>query len=501
MNNTTQYTLLDPLPSHHTVAVYGLGISGIAAIKLLRHFGKHVVASDVNHHLAKQNAFIHNNDDPKIEVVLGKNVYKNATIIVVSPGIKPSTPALQEAQKDGIPIISELELGYLACPIKIIAVTGTDGKTTTTKLCEHTLNACNIPCVSAGNTGYALCQCLLDLDKTKQACQYIIVETSAFQLVFCHEFKAKIVITTNIAQDHKDYFDGNQLAYIRAKYTCLKNSKEEDIVILNYEDAIITSWRKKTEARCIGYGLNRAKVRSIDQSQYICLQDNVLNANVTQTHVIKKAQAVMDMIQDASSNLLGIRADTMMNIKDELNHLPGKHNLMNFLAVAATARCLGCSYDEILAAVSNFTLPPHRMQVVGCSSDGITFINDSKATNPHAASACLDSLEDTAILIAGGVDKELEINFWIDEIIQHCPAVVLIGELATRLGTACQKYNLDISFAKDLSQSLDIAVQKAIQYKAKFVLFSPGGSSYDMFTDFHERGNAFMQACQKYIDA
>ena len=245
--------IIDPIPSHRCVAVFGLGCSGIAAAHLLHRLGKRVIASDCADETRRADFL--SKLPPGTELVLGRNEIGDATAIVTSPGLEPSLPIFAEAAQKHVDVLAELELAACATDTPIVAITGTDGKTTTTSLTAHLLAVCGIRNACGGNIGIPLAQVVLQCaDDTAR----FVVETSAFQLAFCPRFHPHCLIATNIAEDHSEYFKGDWDAYVSTKRRMLANMTPEDWAILNASDPEIRTWNTRTTARLCYYAASRS---------------------------------------------------------------------------------------------------------------------------------------------------------------------------------------------------------------------------------------------------
>lgn len=453
--------LLDPLPQHQRIAIFGLGDSGLAAAHLLAGFGKQIIASDIADE-SKRAEFLAKLPE-NTRLILGKNDPADATIIVSSPGLSPYTPVLIEAAKNKIPVIAELELAARTTRKPIVAITGTDGKTTTTSLIAHILNFCGLKNRLGGNIGIPFSHIVQD--SPNLSC--FVIETSAFQLPFCPTLKPHVLIATNIAEDHSEFFQHNWAQYVEAKRRPLAPMISSDTAVLNASDPEIRAWRNKTQAKIFWYALRQSDIPH-DALNFAYIAPDGL-------HIAYDAQ-----------NLL---------FPNHLIHIKGEHNAMNLLSATCAALALGCKFEAILNSVPSFKLPPHRIEKVATLC-GIDFYDDSKATNPHAAIAALKTLDEPTILIAGGVDKGLQLGDWIEAMRKNVKALYTIGKLSERLTSEVVRAGLDfpIYHAQSLQDATKRAFQSARAYNAHCILLSPACSSYDMFKNYEQRGEVFAQA-------
>ncbi len=450
--------IYDPLPSHNTIAIFGLGGSGIAAASLLARFGKKIIASDTADE-SKRAEF-----EAKLPagttLVLGHNEIGNATIIVTSPGLEPSSDIFREAAARGVPVLAELDLAFLATQTPVVAITGTDGKTTTTTLTSHILNTCGIRNVMGGNVGIPLCTSVCD--PNDQDC--LVVETSAFQLSFCPNFRPHVLIATNIAEDHAEYFHNDWDAYVTTKRRPLNVMTKDDIVILNASDDYMRTWNQHSISRCVWYAEKRADLPA-EARDFAYVDGNTVQA-----------------VFDGKNYVLDLTTI----------HLRGRHNAMNVMSSLLAALCMGCGWSDAVASIASYQLPPHRIQTI-CEKLGVTFIDDSKATNPHAAIAGLNTIDSPLVLIAGGVDKGLSLTEWIELMKKNVRALVVIGALTERLCREAEAAQLSCPIVRcaTFEEAVKCSYALALEHGASTVLLSPACSSYDMFKSYGQRGDIF----------
>ena len=459
--------MIDPLPKHSCVAVFGLGASGLAAAHLLASFNKSIVASDIADE-SKRDEFIEKLP-PNSSLILGHNEIGDASVIVTSPGLEPSSPIFQEAAARNIPVLAELEVAARSTDIPIVAITGTDGKTTTTTLTSHILNECGVTNRMGGNVGIPLCHVVQD----SQNVDCFVVETSAFQLVFCPSFRPHILIATNIAEDHSEYFKGDWNKYVETKRRPLQTMNAHDIAILNASDPEIRTWDKYSQARRAWYGACRADI-----------PNNAIDFAYVEANAIH------------------------VNFNGECNRFPlesfklkGEHNAMNAMGAILAAMFMGCSFKDIIAAIDTYQIPPHRLQHIR-TLNGIEFIDDSKATNPHAGMAALATIDEPTVLIVGGVDKGLSLTDWINAMKKNVRHIMVIGALTDRFcrEAALQTTPCLIHRCATLEEAVTLGYELAIPNGCKVVMLSPGCSSYDMFKSYGQRGEAFARAAMSIKD-
>ncbi len=318
-----------------------------------------------------------------------------------------------------------------------------------------------------GNIGTPLCEVLDEANTWDIA----VVETSAFQLWNAPNFSPKYLIATNVAPDHLDYFLGDYAYYARTKRRPLDVMTPDAWAILNAHDAEIRTWPRFTEAQIAWFARDPALIPSSATAWATIMDGQLTVYHQNRTHPLMP-----------------------------LENLPihGDHNILNALAGALATMLAGASAAKVAKALATFTAPPHRIQTVAVQ-DGIQFIDDSKATNPHAASAALKAVPGLSVLIAGGVDKQLSLDDWILLMPSRVVAVVLIGQLAPRLKSRLAELapTIQVHDADSMQTAVQTAYYLACGLKAKNVLLSPGCSSFDMFKSYSARGDAFKDAALK----
>jgi UDP-N-acetylmuramoylalanine--D-glutamate ligase len=441
-------------------AVLGVARSGVAAANLLARRGKQVVASDIRP-IEELGEAIEQLDDA-VEVVGGENVVGDAEVVVVSPGLKPGLELFSTLRARSIPFISEVELGFAATDTPILAITGTDGKSTTTVLTHHILESAGVAHRVGGNLGTPLCA-LVDEPAPGQC---IVVEVSANQLWTCHRFSPQAFGLTNIASDHLDYFE-SQADYVAAKRRVMQNAAPDTWGVFNAEDRCLREWLEGFEGRALAYGLSEEVVS-------------------------EHADALWLDAGGVSARLDGREHRGWIESTAELP-LVGDHNLLNLMCAAGLALSVGVDLAQIAAAVDDFEPLAHRLEYCG-EVDGVHFYDDSKATNVNAALAGLRSLEGRIVPIIGGLDKGLDIGELVSFVVERGAPVVLLGEIRQRLGTelrAAGHRESHIHPVDSLEEAVGLAYQLARPDGT--VSLSPACSSFDMFDSYKQRGELFQQ--------
>lgn len=440
-----------------TFSVVGMGRSGLAATRALARLGAHVLLSDRadTEEVRRRVATL----PPSVEAVFGREVIRAGDIVVLSPGIPPSASVFREAYRLGLEVMGEVELFYRLWPGRIVAITGTDGKSTVTTLIAHLLNETGIRTLAAGNLGNALCDLLEDLDPST----VVAAEVSCFQLVTTLRFRPFVAVVTNLAHDHLDWH-GSFEAYVRAKARIVMNQAAGDWFVRNRDDPILSGWLK--------FGNPIAP----DNGQGIL--------EVSQTG------PVQDGAWTSDGFLHVVRGGRSAAILPRAKFAPvGPHNVEN--ALLAMAACLPFGLDDpsLARGLASYRGLPHRIEFVR-EVQGVRFYNDSKATNPHAASVALRAFNEPLVLIAGGHEKGLSLHPLRERIPGRCVALVLCGQNAERMMRELGDL-VPTEVVEDLEAAVPRALWRAREAQARLVLFSPAASSYDRYHGFEERGEHF----------
>ncbi|MFH1288665.1 MAG: UDP-N-acetylmuramoyl-L-alanine--D-glutamate ligase [bacterium] len=377
-------------------------------------------------------------------------VLEGADIIVVSPGIPLNIPILEKAKALNISIISEIELASGFCPCPIIAIGGTNGKTTTTTLLGKVLKKTKTPVIVAGNIGTTFISQINNLSSEHAA----VLEISSFQLDGIKDFCPNISITLNITPDHLDRYSSME-AYILAKQRILVNQKKDDWTILNFDDEIVKLWDQKTKAKVLFFSAKN----EVAEGVYLKGDDIVFSCN-------GKAEKVCS------------RGDI---------RLLGGHNVSNILAVITACKIKNVTNDIIKNTIKSFMGLAHRIEFVR-EIEGVKFYNDSKGTTIDSVAKAIESFSNPIILIAGGQDKGLDFSILRNLVQKRVRFLILIGEAKEKIRRA-----LDGTSVIYENNTLEDAVRKAkeLAVQGDVVLFSPGCASFDMFKDYKDRGNKF----------
>ena len=434
--------------------VVGLGISGAAAVRALRERGYDVVGVDDvpsdavqarRTELARLGVDVVTKPDASTLAALVHDV----DLVVPSPGVPPRHPVFAIARDRGVSVLGEVELASRWADKPIVAITGTNGKTTVTGLVTEMLVASGVAAVAAGNIGVPL------VEAAAGPAEVLVVEVSSFQLELTEDFHPGVAVWLNLAPDHLDWHPDIE-AYGRAKARIWARQESDDTAVVNADDADVMRWAATAPGRVVTFALDDG--RATTQADYR------VDGGVLRT-------------RDGSE---------IVDVASLPRSLP--HDLANALAASAAALAAGADLDGVRAALQGWEGFPHRVALVG-DAGGVQWYDDSKATNPHAALAALRGFG-SVVLIAGGRNKDLDLSV-LGEAADRVRAVVAIGEAAP---------DVEKAFAGlrpvTVASSMDDAVRVAAAYAepGDAVLLSPGCASFDWYTSYGERGDDFQRA-------
>ncbi len=400
--------------------VIGLGKSGFAAAKLLLSRNVKVKVTELNNTAEiRKKASLLCNLGAKVEI--GKHssdFYENAALYILSPGIAGENPVVSYAIRNNLPLISEIELAWMFSPARVIAITGTNGKTSVTTYTYNILKKANLPVHIAGNVGIPFSEIVSNL----KAGDFVVLELSSFQLENIDNFHPFIAALLNISEDHMDRYK-NINDYLAAKMNIFKNQTASDLAILDLSDDIIRRESKRI----------RAKIMDIS--------------------------------------------------KLDLEGLNSNEKFIYLIAISC-----GCDKKFILKEITKIKKLKHRMEEVACI-DGIRFINDSKATNPHATKWALNSIDSDVILIAGGRDKNMDFKLVREDVACKVKALIVFGEAKDKIVTSLGGFVEVVKIADSLKEASLMAFKEAVS--GDTIILSPMCASFDMFKNYEDRGNKF----------
>ncbi len=437
-----------------TIVVLGAGESGVGAAILAKKKGLDVFVSD-RAAISKENKKVLSNNEIKWEEG-GHRIDKilQAKEVIKSPGIPDDTGMIKEIKSAGISVVSEVEFAFRYTKAKMVAITGSNGKTTTTLLVGHILKKAGLDVLVAGNIGVGFAR-----EIAKRDYDYIVLELSSFQLDGIKNFQPNVAIILNITPDHLNRYENDFNKYVASKLRITMNQKKEDMLIYNRDDKQIEA-NLKTKAKAIPISIN--KQIAGDGAFY---KNNKININLN-----NKKMTIQELA------------------------LQGKHNIYNSMAAAIATRILNVKNDIIRQSMLDFQNIEHRLEYV-LSIHGINFINDSKATNINAAWYALESMTKPVIWIVGGVDKGNDYNEIKELVKEKVKVIVCLGESSKKI----QKYFKKIVNKIETASSMQEAVRASYSLadKGDVVLLSPTCASFDLFDNFEHRGQEFKNQVRK----
>ncbi len=433
------------------VLILGLARSGQAAAKLLSKLGAIVTVNDGK--AFEENPSAQVLLEEGIKVICGSHplelLDEDFALIVKNPGIPYSNEMVKKALDKGIQVLTEVELAYLISEAPIFAITGSNGKTTTTTMIADVLNHAGQSALLSGNIGFPASEVAVDAKENDR----LIMELSSFQLMGVDQFRPHIAVITNLMPTHIDYH-GSFEEYVNAKWNIQNNMSDKDFLILNGDQEISYDLANKTKATIL----------------YFSSQKEVDGAYCLDGKLYFEGEYIMDADQ------IGV---------------PGLHNVENALATIAVAKLANVDNDSIKETLASFGGVKHRLQYVG-QVNQIKFYNDSKSTNILACQKALSSFDNSnLILIAGGLDRGNEFDDLVPDII-GLKKLILLGQSADKMKKAAEKAGVSYLDAKDVAEATAIAFKEAKQ--GDVVLLSPANASWDMYKSFETRGDEFIQA-------
>lgn len=444
------------------VLVVGCGKSGIAAMKLLENTGANTYLYDGNDKLKEEDVReklgaigLVKPEESKILIgVLPEDIKENLTHVVLSPGVPTDLPFVNELRDAGKVILGEIALAYGMDQGELVAITGTNGKTTTTTLVGEIMKAYYDTVFVVGNIGNPY---TLEVEKSTEN-SVTVAEISSFQLETIHTFKPKVSAILNITPDHLDRHHTME-NYVLAKESIAKNQTKEEFCVLNYEDEYTKDFANRTSATPILF----ASAHELENGYYY------------------KDEAIFCAKDGVSQRLLGIHEMKLL----------GMHNVENVMAAIAMTSAFGVPMDVILQVVKDFRAVEHRIEYVA-TKNGVDYYNDSKGTNPDAAIKAVLAMVKPVYLIGGGYDKHSEYDEWIESFGTKVKGLVLIGQTREKIAECAKKHGFhDYVFAESLQEAVDYCASHAKDGEA--VLLSPACASWGMFPNYEVRGQMFKE--------
>ena len=446
---------------HKKVLVFGTGLSGISAVDLLNYANADIILYNSNDKLDKTTIVEKLPKEFKGEVFLGElpsSVIKQIDMVILSPGVPTDLDILNKMRDLNVPIWGEVELAFAFEMGKVIAITGTNGKTTTTTMVGEILKAYFDNVCVVGNIGTPYTQ----LVRATTDRSYTVAEISSFQLETIHHFRPNISAILNIAPDHLDRHH-TMRNYIETKINITKNQFEDDICILNYDDKIL---------RELGERLTN-QVFYFSSTNYLASGIYLENDSIIYSYENQKT--------------------TVCKV-DELK-IFGKHNYENVMAAIAIALYTEVPMNIIRSAIKEFVGVEHRIEYVA-TKNGIKYYNDSKGTNPEASMKAVESMQTPTILIAGGYDKGSDYDEWIKSFGDKIKCLVLLGETKDKIAAVAKDNGFtNIIMVDTLEEAVSVSSRKAREGDS--ILLSPACASWGMFKNYEERGVLFKESVHK----
>lgn len=436
------------------ISIIGAVRSGLGAAKLAKHLGAIPFVSDSSSE-EKLKASIEVLQKEKIDFEAGIHSEKvfDCDLMVVSPGVPSDSEVIKNAKSKNIKIISEIEFASSFCKANVIGITGTNGKTTTTSLCDYLFNECGVKSYSAGNIGLAFSEIAA---KAKEN-EFVSLEISSFQLDLIDEFKPKVAMILNITPDHLNRYENSVEKYALSKLKIYENQDENDFLILSKDSELLNQYFKKPKSNIFFFSTSKKVSNG-------CYLEN-------------------DEVRFVKNDLV----EFSCKISDIF--IKGEHNIQNAMAVIIAAKIFNLNNEKILEALKSFKGVEHRLELVR-EIEGIKFINDSKATNVDSVVVALKSFDDPIFLILGGQDKGNDYSMIEDLVIEKVKKIYAIGSSAEKIFNYFHS-KVKTEIKKDFDEVINTALSEARE--GDIVLLSPACASFDMFDNYEHRGKVFKE--------
>ena len=438
------------------VLVIGLAVTGVPLVKALSELEAKVIINDLKSPETLKES-LKELDGYKFEAILGRHPEDlselgKLDLVIISPGVPLDIPFVKKLKETGVQIIGEIELAYTISKAPIVAITGTNGKTTTTALTAEIFKNANKNAFAVGNIGVAAITKAMEADEK----DIMVMEVSSFQLEGISKYHPKIAAILNLTPDHLNRHKTME-NYANIKFSLFKNQDENDYAIINYDDEIC---RKNSSS------INSKKIYF---SRKEILEEGVFVENNNIVIIYHGKKHIVIPIKDIK--------------------IIGKHNLENALAATAMTFIMGVDIETIKETLMNFNGVEHRIEYV-TTINNISFINDSKATNTDAAIKAIEAVESPILLLAGGLDKDSEFEDFISAFDGKVKKLFLYGETADKIAMTANEMGFkDLAIVKTLDEAVISAYNAA--KKGDAILLSPACASWDMYANFEERGNHF----------
>nr|WP_297884186.1 UDP-N-acetylmuramoyl-L-alanine--D-glutamate ligase [uncultured Blautia sp.] len=438
------------------VLVFGSGISGIGAAELLGQVGALPVIYDGKADLDKE-AVLHKINHKNVEIYAGElpgSVRESLDLVVLSPGVPTNLPLVKSFYDQGLPVWGEVELAYRTGKGRVLAITGTNGKTTTTALLGKIMSDAVESVFVVGNIGTPYTSKSLEMKEDSVT----VAEISSFQLETIEAFAPKVSAILNITEDHLNRHHTME-EYIRVKELIVKNQKPEDVCVLNYEDPVLREFGKNIVPKTVYFSSEQA----LDQGIFL----------------------------DGDKIILRTEQEEILLVKTGDLKLLGRHNYENVMAASAMAYYAGVPVDSIRKSICEFTAVEHRIEYV-TEKNGVAYYNDSKGTNPDAAIKGIQAMNRPTWLIGGGYDKGSSYDEWLNSFDGKVRSLVLIGQTKETIRDAAERLGVcPCILCEDLEEAVKVCAENASPGEA--VLLSPACASWGQFDNYEQRGDKFKE--------
>lgn len=445
------------------IMVAGAGKSGIAAAKMLLQLGGDVLLYDSNANINVEKIKDNFPETRQLLIKTGelkKNDLNTVTLCIISPGIDLEAPFVKVLDQAQIPIWSEIQLAFQKDKGQLVAITGTNGKTTTTALTGAIMEKKYPGTFVVGNIGVPYTETCLQTNETSVT----VLETSSFQLETISDFRPHVSAILNITPDHLNRHHTME-KYIAIKESITMNQTEKDFCVLNYDDPVLREFGQS----------DALKAKTVFFSSRHILEEGYY---LKEGNICRKFKGVSEEVIMPTGDLTII----------------GQHNYENAMAAIAMGFCMDVPKEQICAACREFTAVEHRIEFVR-ERTGVKYYNDSKGTNPDASIKAVQAMPGPILLIGGGYDKHSTYDEWIDEFDGRVKYLVLIGETRDAIAECCRKHGFDnVMYAESLEEAVKVCASYAEM--GDCVLLSPACASWDMFKNYEERGTLF----KKYVN-
>lgn len=436
------------------ISIIGAVKSGIGAARLAKKMGAVPFVSDAgSEEKLRSSIEILKNEEISFEINKHSEKVFDCDLMIVSPGVPSDADVIKTANERNIKTISELEFASSFCNGSVIGITGTNGKTTATSLCDYLFNECGKKSYAAGNIGLAFSEIATQVKED----EFVSLEISSFQLDLIDKFKPKVAVILNITPDHLNRYENNIEKYALSKLRIFENQDASDYLILSKDSSLLNQYFKKAKSSIFFFSTTK-KV-----SNGCFLESNKIQ--FVRNDVVEFSCLVSDLF------------------------IKGDHNIQNAMAVIIAAKIFNLDNDKIIEALKSFKGVEHRLELVR-EIDGIKFINDSKATNIDSVVVALKSFNQPVFLILGGLDKGNDYSIIEELIVEKVVKIYAIGSSAEKIFNYFHN-KIKTEIKKDFEEVINSALSEA--RSGEVVLLSPACASFDMFDNYEHRGQVFKQ--------